>query len=349
MDPLTHVATGVICSQLVSTPSRWWASVAGIIFALLPDVDYLFIYWDRLAFIRYHRGFTHSLIAVPLFALAGALVGRFLGGPRWFKPLLVLGLVVLSTHLLLDLATSFGTQLLSPFFRKRFALDWIFIIDPYFTVVLLAGAIAALAFPFWGPRVGGVALAAVAVYLLVCASYHHQALNLARQVFQNNTPGGLTVAALPQPLSCRRWHLIAAGPGKIRQAFVQLPYEAALGLGAEEGQVRDSPVSMSQACRAPATPYQDPRHLIIQTWTPASPATTAYSPEARHILASYLEFARFPFLRRAQSQGGTQLLEWLDLRFSVPGRAFPFVLQLRLDAQGRLQHWLIGHRSRGPH
>jgi inner membrane protein len=349
MDPLTHLATGVICSQLVSTPSRGWASVAGAIFALLPDVDYLFIYWDRLAFIRYHRGFTHSLVALPLFALAGALAGRFLGGPRWFKPLLVLGLVVLSTHLLLDLATSYGTQLLSPFSRKRFALDWIFIIDPYFTALLLVGAIAALAFPFWGPRVGGVALATIAVYLLACAAYHHQALNLARQVFQDPKPGVQTVAALPQPFSCRRWHLIAAGPAEIQQAFVQLPYEAALALEAEGGLARDHSVSLSQACRAPATPYQDPRHLIIQTWTPASPATTAYSPEARHILASYLEFARFPFLRRAQSQGGAQLLEWLDLRFSVPGRSFPFVLQLRLDAQGRLQHWLIGRRDRDRH
>jgi hypothetical protein len=67
--------------------------------------------------------------------------------------------------------------------------------------------------------------------------------------------------------------------------------------------------------------------------------------EAEKILASYLEFARFPLLCRAQTQEGEQLLEWLDLRFSVPGRAFPFVLQLRLDAQGRLQRWLIGRRG----
>jgi hypothetical protein len=36
------------------------------------------------------------------------------------------------------------------------------------------------------------------------------------------------------------------------------------------------------------------------------------------------------------------LLEWLDLRFSVPGRDFPFVLQLQLDAEGRVLKWLIG-------
>jgi hypothetical protein len=39
------------------------------------------------------------------------------------------------------------------------------------------------------------------------------------------------------------------------------------------------------------------------------------------------------------------VLEWLDLRFSIPGRGFPFILQLRLDSQGRLQHWLIGRRG----
>ncbi len=345
MDPLTHLATGVICSQLLPAPSRWWAALAGAIFAVLPDVDYFFIYWDRLAFIRYHRGFTHSLVAVPLFALAGALLGRFLGGPRWFRPLLILGIVVLLSHLLLDLATSYGTQLLSPFSRRRFSLDWIFIIDPYFTALLLAGVIAALAFPLWGPRAGAGVLAAAAVYLLVCASYHHQALDLARRVFQEVNPGVQTVAALPQPFSCRRWQLLAAGPAEIRQAFVQLPWAAALGRRPEGGQAAAVPVTRGQDCPAPASPYQAPGHLAIQTWTPAPAAAAAYSPEAEAILSSYLEFARFPLLCRAGSQGGEQLLEWRDLRFSIPGRGIPFVLELRLDAQGHLRHWLIGHRG----
>jgi inner membrane protein len=345
MDPLTHVATGVICSQLLPGPSRWWAAAAGAIFAVLPDLDYFYIFWDRLAFIRFHRGFTHSLLALILFALAGALVGRVLGGPRWFKPLFLLGVVVVGSHLLLDLATSYGTQLLSPFSRQRFALDWIFIIDPYFTALLIIGALGALAFPFWGPRVGAGFLAAAGVYLLVCASYHHQALNLARQVFPNSNPGVQTVAALPQPFSCRRWHLIAAAPAEIQQAFVQLPYEAALGLGVEGRKAEGFATLRGGACQAPTQPYQVPGQLTIQTLTPAPAPATIYPPEAEFILASFLEFARFPLLCRIQSQEGEQLLEWLDLRFSVPGRAFPFVLQLRLDAHGQLRHWLIGRRG----
>ncbi len=94
-------------------------------------------------------------------------------------------------------------------------------------------------------------------------------------------------------------------------------------------------------------PYQNPRNLTVQTWTPVPASTCAFSPEARAILASYLEFARFPLLCRAQSQAGEQLIEWRDLRFGLPGRGSAFVLQLRLDAHGRLQHWLIGRRGIG--
>jgi inner membrane protein len=345
VDPLTHLTTGLICSQLLPAPSRWWAAAAGAIFAVLPDADYLCIFWDRLAFIRYHRGFTHSLVAVPLFALAGALLGRALGGPRWLKPLFLIGIAVLLSHLLLDLATSYGTQILSPFSRRRFSLDWIFIIDPYFTTLLLAGAIAALAWPRWGPRAGAGLLAAAAVYLLVCASYHHQALDLARRVFPGGAPREQTVAALPQPFSCRRWQLITASPANIQQAFVQLPWAAALGQKAEGGPAPRAPVNRSQDSLAPAIRYPAPDHLTIQTWNPAKATASISSPEAESILGTFLEFARFPLLWQVQSQGGEQILEWRDLRFSIPGRAFPFVLQLRLDANGKLQHWLIGRRG----
>ena len=346
MDPLTHAAAGVVLSQLVKSPSKWWAALAGALFAVLPDLDYFLIFWDRLAFIRYHRAFTHSLVALPLLALGGALLGRFLGGPRWFRPLFVIGLVVLTSHLLLDLATSYGTQLLSPFSRRRFSLDWVFIIDPYITALLAAGAIGALAFHRWGSRLGAGFLAATGMYILVCALYHHQALSLARQVFQNPNSQAQTVAALPQPFSCRRWQLIAARPGEVRQAFVQLPYAAALGEKIAMGQTESVTVPQGQDHLAPTVAYQAPGHMTIQTWRQI-PAAGPYPRETEKVLASYLEFARFPLLCRAQAHGGEQLLEWLDLRFSVPGRSFPFVLQLRLDAHGRLQHWLIGRRGRG--
>ena len=68
----------------------------------------------------------------------------------------------------------------------------------------------------------------------------------------------------------------------------------------------------------------------------------AYSTEARHLLDIYLDFARFPLLARVEPRKEGVLLEWVDLRFSVPGRAFPFVLQLYLDADGGLLQGEVG-------
>jgi inner membrane protein len=344
MDPLTHVATGVIISQLVKSPSKWWAALAGALFAVLPDLDYFLIFWDRLAFIRYHRAFTHSLVALPLLALAGALAGRGLGGPRWFRPIFFIGLAVLASHLVLDLATSYGTQILSPFSRRRFSLDWVFIIDPYITALLVAGAITALAFQRWGPQLAAWSLGAAGVYILVCAFYHYQAVGLAHQIFQTPNVREQTEAALPQPFSCRRWQLISAHPGEIRQAFVQLPWTAGLGNNLATAKPKIVTVPAGQDRVGSGVAYQAPANLTVQTWRQVSGAGP-YPREAEKILASYLEFARFPLLCRDQAQGGERLLEWLDLRFSVPGRSFPFVLQLRLGADGRLEHWLIGRRG----
>ena len=223
MDPITHIITGVTLSQLAAPPSRTWAALAGAFFAVLPDLDYFFTLDSRLSYLKHHRGFTHSLPALLLFAFAVAVLGRLLGGPLWFRPLLIIGIVVLVSHFFLDWTTSYGTQLLNPFSRTKFSLDWLFIIDPYLTGILAAGALSSLISTGWGRAVAAACLGLAGLYILMCAFYHHQALSLARQVFRECHRDGCTVAALPQPLSPRRWLLVASNPGEIRQAFVELP------------------------------------------------------------------------------------------------------------------------------
>jgi len=347
VDPVTHVASGLLLSQLLPAPSRWWAALAGVIFSVLPDLDYFLGMSDRLAYIRYHRAFTHSLLAVPLWALLAAGAGRVLGGPRWFLPLLFLGLAALSAHLLLDLATSYGTQLFSPFSRRKFTLDLVFIIDPYFTFILVAGALAALISPGWGRRAGAVCLAGAVCYLFICGYYHHQALSLARQVFQTEARAGATVAALPQPFSCRRWQLVAAQPREIKQALVELPYLTRSGLNGTVREVQAAAAAIP-CPRVPDGGYQPPESLMVQDWRAAAAALPPFGPEAQRLLDTYLDFARFPLLARAETQSDDFLLEWVDLRFTVPGRPFPFVLQMRLDGEGHLLQGEIG-RCREPH
>jgi inner membrane protein len=342
MDPITHTAAGVAIARLIPAPSRKWGLLAGAAFALLPDIDFLFILVDRLSYIRYHRGVTHSLLALGLFALLGAWAGRRLGGARWFRPLLALGVAVLGSHLLLDVATSYGTQILSPFSRHKFALDWLFIIDPYLTLMLFIGAAGAAFTRTRGRLLAAVSLSLAGGYFLLCGLYHTQALTLGQRLLTAKEPAVSRVAALPQPFSPRRWHLLAAGPNGVKQAMVQMPRLAFL-----EGPdpVNATEISWTPGLNPHAPPlmYQSPRQLVVHAWHGADAPAVTLSPDAAQILDQYLEFARFPLLFQAGRVGGDWVLTWLDLRFTVPGRAFPFVFELSLRPDGVLSGWQFGH------
>jgi inner membrane protein len=341
MDPVTHIVTGVALSQFVPAPSRAVAAAAGFFFAILPDLDYITSFNDRLSYLKHHRGFTHSVLALILFVFLIAGLGRLVGGPRWFRPLLIIGFLVLTSHLFLDWTTSYGTQLLSPFTKAKLSLDWVFIIDPYLTALLAAGALATLISTGWGRSVGATCLGLGVVYILLCGFYHHQALNLARQVFSHNSGENTKIAALPQPFSPWRWLLVAETPGEVRQAFVQLPYWP------QGGAVRaltEIPVRMDLQTppQVPPATYRPPNSLEVYLWQAAPLPAAALAPECRSLLDTYLEFSRFPILISNDHVPGGVILTWLDLRFSVPGRTIPFVLQVDLDDSGRLAAWQIG-------
>ena len=50
----------------------------------------------------------------------------------------------IASHLLLDWLTNYGTELLWPLTDRRFALNWVFIVDVYVWAVLLIGTVAAI-------------------------------------------------------------------------------------------------------------------------------------------------------------------------------------------------------------
>jgi inner membrane protein len=344
MDAVTHVAAGVAIARFIPAPSRKWSILAGAGYALLPDIDFLFILVDRLLYIRFHRGFTHSLVALALFAVLGALLGRRLGGPRWFRPLLLLGPAVLASHLLLDVATSYGTQILSPFSHEKFALDWLFIIDPVFTLLLLAGAVGGWLASVRGRLLAATFLSLAGAYFLLCGLYHHQALTLARQVLVGKDAEVVRVAALPQPLSPLRWHLLAATPTEVRQTMVQLPRLAFLGIS-DRGKVTEIASIPGPNPHPPPLPYRPPQSLLVQTWKVNRPPLTVYGSDTVRMLETFRDFARFPLLFYGEWREGELSLQLLDLRFAIPGQAFPFVLEMVVTEEGQLRDWQWGRRS----
>jgi inner membrane protein len=119
------------------------AILVGVLAAELPDLDYLLPAGDEvLHALRAHRGLSHSFVAVPVVALAAAVVTKLLFRRVNLGALYVRAFVAVPlAHLLPDLWTGWGTRLLLPFSDHRFALDWTMVVDPVFTLPLLVAAV----------------------------------------------------------------------------------------------------------------------------------------------------------------------------------------------------------------
>lgn len=145
MDPLTHALAGATLAW-IATGNRLGRRrlLIGASAALLPDIDVLIrSASDPLLAVEHHRGFTHSLLFVPIGGIVAALPFAVrLRRVQWRWAALA-GMLAYASHTLLDGATTYGTQWLWPFSRSRVGLDAISIIDPLFTLVLLSGLIAA--------------------------------------------------------------------------------------------------------------------------------------------------------------------------------------------------------------
>lgn len=148
MDPLTQGTLGAVLPQSVSRPGQAGsAALLGFFAGMAADLDVLIrSSTDPLLFLEYHRQFTHSLVFIPIGGALCALVLHALLGRRRGLSLRQSWLFCTlgyATHALLDACTTYGTMLLWPFSEQRFAWNTISIIDPLFTLPLLAAVIAA--------------------------------------------------------------------------------------------------------------------------------------------------------------------------------------------------------------
>lgn len=148
MDPLTQGALGATAASAAGGGHGRMAAavIAGGLSGMAPDLDVLIRSdQDPLLFLEYHRQFTHALAFIPVGALLCALVLhpvlRQWQGFRLSYLYCVLGY---ATHGLLDACTSYGTQLFWPFSDWRVAWNWIAVIDPLFTLPLVALLLAAV-------------------------------------------------------------------------------------------------------------------------------------------------------------------------------------------------------------
>jgi membrane-bound metal-dependent hydrolase YbcI (DUF457 family) len=160
MDTITHGIAGALIGKAVfggddmftrrpMNPRRivTWSLMFGAIF---PDADVIRGWFDHndMLIMTWHRSITHSLVCLPVWALALALLtGAIARWRKWDSPslasLTAIYAVGIASHIFLDLVTDFGTMIWSPLKWSRPAWDLIFIIDFTLSALLLIPQILA--------------------------------------------------------------------------------------------------------------------------------------------------------------------------------------------------------------
>lgn len=142
MDSLSQVVLGAITFAVIKDKEIGKKSlVYGAILGTIPDLDvFLNPFFDDVAKLAIHRAFSHSIFfSILLSLLAGKLLS--IKYKSSYISWVWACFLALFTHPLLDLCTTYGTRILYPLSKSFYSLDNVFVIDPLYTIWLLAACI----------------------------------------------------------------------------------------------------------------------------------------------------------------------------------------------------------------
>ncbi|GAA5233672.1 metal-dependent hydrolase [Verticiella sediminum] len=213
MDSITQAVFGAaIQGAMLGRSQGRKALVYGAFLGTLPDLDVMIRYADPVSAMTHHRGFSHSLIVISVCSLLFAwLIRRWRPAPDYTAGRLALTIwLVLTTHVLLDALTSYGTQIWWPFTPTPVSWSSIFIVDPVFTTPLVLAVLAGLAIGI-GRRMHAV-IKGVLVFCFAYLAFTVGAKILvehsAAKALANDDVEITEVFSAPAPLNTLLWRVI---------------------------------------------------------------------------------------------------------------------------------------------
>lgn len=330
MDTLTHALSGALVGRLLapsrrgptpavekaSVPPSWQIVVAGTVAAAFPDIDFLLGYVSDIAYLRGHRGVTHSLLLLPLWAmLLSWLAARAFAGAgtksRWrtFYPVAAAALLI---HIVGDLITQFGTMIFAPLSDRRFGWGTTFIIDLVVSGLLVAGLGASA---IWRrSRIpAAAALVLVAAWVGVGAVGRSEAIAFARSYAAANGIRPITVDAAPRPASPFNWTAIVFDGERYHYAHINTRRSEVLAADADDNFIR--------RLSAPYRPLAQAEWQTRAKFGNGATQDLAREVWSAHDFAFYRWFAMFPVLDHVDgASDGKRCATFRDLRFELPGR-----------------------------
>ncbi len=300
MDNVTHSLTGLALARAGLDRFSPRATLLLLLSANAPDCDIVALARGQLAYLEAHRGYTHSLLLLPVLALVCVVVTAAVYREKlpWARAW-VLCLIGLSSHLLLDWTNTYGIRPFLPFSSRWFHLDWNSLYD--WSILIALGI--ALLWPLLSRLVSGeigersgagrgiarCALAFVVLFDATRATLHGRAIEkLESRLYDGEPP--VSVAALPLALNPFRWNGIVETSGDYRA----MPVDAGGALEME--------------------------HAVIFYKPPLTDALR--NVEREEAFRFFLYFARFPVWSQEPvvwKNMEARRFELADLRFGAPG------------------------------
>jgi len=338
VDTLTHALSGALLAR-ATAPARVDEKtlplrrrlLLGFLAAAAPDLDFIVGFFGPVVYLYQHRGITHSLILLPLWAylLAKLCAVIWRRDRQWqaYFGVIALGIGV---HIAGDWITSFGTMVFAPLSDVRVGIGTTFIIDLWFTGIILAGLAACMV---WRastvPAIAG--LAVLCGYIVFQGVQQQRALEWGEAYARASGLPRAQITVQPRPVFPYNWMVVVRSGDDVRYSFVNL--------------VRREPVRLAPDASLVARLDAAYRPLTEATWVQGtrfgvSDAERAVAREAwaQPQFEFFRWFADEPMLLRVDS-GNPRTCAWFqDLRFFTPGReVWPFRYGMCREGNGPWQ------------
>jgi len=240
VDTLTHALSGALVARLsarIDAPARSVPRrvAAGFLAAAFPDLDFVIAVFGPVQYLLHHRGVTHSVLMLPLWAAVVAwLLAKLLREPGGWRALYGVSALAIGTHIAGDVITSFGTMVLAPFSDWRAGIGTTFIIDLWFSAIILAGLVGSLV---WRrTRVPALAASlALAGYVGMQGALKWRAIEFGREYAAAQGLAGAAVKVEARPVSPFNWTVFVADGTRYRAAHVNLVRSAPRVAGPDAG------------------------------------------------------------------------------------------------------------------
>lgn len=330
MEPFTHAFTSLALARAGHKRLPRFGAAMVVASGLAPDLDYASYFAGPAAFMRYHRTVLHSLVGLAV--VSGAMAGAFWAldkklppekiaqakthAPLTFPLAFAACALGAAGHLVLDLASGVGVQLLWPFRGGWTSWDLAANFDPWMLILLVAGFLVPVLFRLINEEVGErrkgpagvggavVTLVLLGAYLGARGYLRSQTIGLLlSREFHGRVP--LSAGAFPESGTPFDWRGVVVTDNTVED--VEVP----VGPGSEF----DSDRSLTHH-----KPDESPE-LDAAEKTPAA--------------AEFLTYARFPMASVARLEAGYRV-ELTDLRFAS-GDTEPANVFVRVDLDSALQ------------